>query len=372
MTLKENTRRILEDTDNTFEKTFDQKAVLTTEAHARVNLIGEHTDYTGGYVLPCLLPYKTTISIAENKRSNEFNVYSELFNEKVRFSDFIKSKDNHWIDYIKGCLFVFFDENKQLEIAYLNLLIKSSIPISRGISSSSALCVAVLKTLNNFFDIGYNNNQIAILAHKVERNYVGVSGGIMDQMVSSTGIHGKALFLNCLTLEYELIDLPSNYCFELIDSKIQRDNRNSAYNERHNQLEKAENIINVDNLGTVKLSQLEKILFNDNLIYKRALHVVTENKRTLDAKTCMLNNDMTQFGNLMNLSHASYSQDFEASTPDVDLLVQRSNESGALGSRLTGGGFGGFTVSLIEKKSYADWYKNMRNFYAEEKFFDVY
>jgi galactokinase len=336
-----------------------------------VNLIGEHTDYTGGYVLPCLLPYKTIISIAENKISNEFSVYSELFDEKVHFSDFIKSKDNHWIDYIKGCLFVFFDENKQLEIVYLNFLVKSSIPIGRGISSSSALCVAFLKTLNDYFNIGYSDKQIAILSHKVECDYVGVSGGIMDQMISSVGIHGKAFFLDCLTLEYELIDLPNGHCFELVDSKVQRDNRNSAYNERYNQLKKAEKILNVDNLGSVKIDQLDKDLFNDNLIYRRALHVVTENKRTIDAKNLMINNEMNQFGNLMNLSHSSYSRDFEASTPDVDLLVQRSIESGALGCRLTGGGFGGFTVSLIDKKYYDNWYNKMCIFYAEEKFLKI-
>ena len=362
----------LEAAYNTFEKTFGQKTILTTKAHARVNLIGEHTDYTGGYVLPCLLPYKTTISVANNKSSNQFNVYSELLDEKASFSDFIKSKDNHWTDYIKGCLFVFFDENPQLEIVYLDILINTSIPIGRGISSSSALCVAVLKMLSKFFDIRYNNNQIAILAHKVEHNYVGVSGGIMDQMVSSIGIHGKALFLNCLTHQYELIDLPNNHCFELIDSTIQRDNRNSAYNDRHKQLEKAQNIMGVDHLGTVTLDKLDRNLFADNLIYKRALHVVTENQRTVDAKTFILKNDMTRFGNLMNLSHTSYSQDFEASTPDIDLLVRRSIESGAIGSRLTGGGFGGFTVSLIEKQNYDDWYKNMRTYYAAEHFFKVY
>ncbi|MDP6771174.1 MAG: galactokinase family protein, partial [Anaerolineales bacterium] len=109
MTLKETPRRNLEDQNNTFEKTFGQKAILTTKAHARVNLIGEHTDYTGGYVLPCLLPYKTSISAADNKSSHEFTVYSELFDEKASISDLIKSKDNHWTDYIKGCLFVFFD-----------------------------------------------------------------------------------------------------------------------------------------------------------------------------------------------------------------------------------------------------------------------
>ena len=357
--------------NKTFEKIFNQKAAISQEAHGRVNLIGEHTDYTGGYVLPCLLPYKTTILVAEHKISKEFNAYSEFFDEKVCFNDFIKSKENQWVDYLKGCLFVFYDENKHLEIVYLNFLIQSSIPIGRGISSSSALCVAIIKTLNDFFNIGYSEKHIALLAQKVERNYIGVSGGIMDQMVSSIGIQGKAFFLDCLTLKYELIDLPNDYCFVLVDSEVQRDNRNSAYNIRHDQLKKAEKILSVDNLGSITIDQLDKNKFDDHLIYKRALHVVTENKRTIDAKNFMIKNEMNQFGNLMNLSHLSYSQDFEASTKDVDLLTKRSIESGALGCRLTGGGFGGFTVSLIEKKYYDHWYNNMLVFYTKEKFFKV-
>ena len=266
---------------------------------------------------------------------------------------------------------VFYDENKHLEIVYLNFLVQSSIPIGRGISSSSALCVAIFKTLNDFFNIGYSDKHIALLAQKVERNYIGVSGGIMDQMVSSIGIHGKAFFLDCLTLKYELIDLPNNYCFELVDSEVQRDNRKSAYNERHDQLKKAEEILNVENLGSVKIDQLNKNKIDDLLIYKRALHVVTENQRTKDAKNFMLKQDMKQFGHLMNLSHLSYSKDFEASTEDVDLLTKRSIESGALGCRLTGGGFGGFTVSLIAKKDYEQWYNNMRKYYSKDKFFKV-
>ena len=241
----------------------------------------------------------------------------------------------------------------------------------RGISSSSALCVAILKSLNDFFNIGYADKHIAILAQKVERNYIGVSGGIMDQMVSSIGIHGKAFFLDCLTLKYELIDLPNNYCFELVDSEVQRENRKSAYNERHDQLTRAEEILNVENLGSVKIDQLNKNKIDDLLIYKRALHVVTENQRTKDAKNFMLKQDMKQFGHLMNLSHLSYSKDFEASTEEVDLLTKRSIESGALGCRLTGGGFGGFTVSLIAKKDYEHWYNNMRKYYSKNKFFKL-
>jgi len=354
-----------------FNDIFQQSYSHANEAHARVNLIGEHTDYTGGYVLPCLLQYKTVVSVAENKKSKTYNAYSEFYREKISFNDFIKSKNNQWIDYLKGCLFVFYDENKNLDNIYLNLLIQSNIPMRRGISSSSALCVAILKSLNDFFNIGYADKHIAILAQKVERNYIGVSGGIMDQMVSSIGIHGKAFFLDCLTLKYELIDLPNNYCFELVDSEVQRENRKSAYNERHDQLKRAEEILNVENLGSVKIDQLNKNKIDDPLIYKRALHVVTENQRTKDAKNFMLKQDMKKFGHLMNLSHSSYSKDFEASTEDVDLLTTRSIESGALGCRLTGGGFGGFTVSLIAKKDYEQWYNNMNKYYSKDKFFKV-
>ena len=288
-------------------------------------------------------------------------MHQEFFDSQLQRAKLVYKLEDHQI--------YFYSIDQFLH--YLNFLIQSSIPIGRGISSSSALCVAIFKTLNEFFNIGYSDKHIAILAQKVERNYIGVSGGIMDQMVSSIGIYGKAFFLDCLTLKYELIDLPNDYCFELVDSEVQRDNRNSAYNERHDQLKKAEEILNVDNLGSVTINQLDKNKFDDHLIYKRALHVVTENKRTLDAKNFMLKQDMRQFGQLMNLSHLSYSQDFEASTKDVDLLAKRSIESGALGCRLTGGGFGGFTVSLIAKKNYEQWHNNMSKHYSKDKFFKV-
>ena len=195
-----------------FKAIFKQKPKIIQSAHARVNLIGEHTDYTGGFVLPTLLKFKTTIEITSNDKK-KYQVYSEHFKEKKIFTDFIKSKDNDWVDYIKGCLFVFYDENKKIQNTHLNILITSNIPMERGISSSSALCVATLKSLNSFFKTQYSEKYIAILAQKVERNYIGVSGGIMDQMVSSIGIHRKAFFLNCQSLKYELLEIPSNWKF---------------------------------------------------------------------------------------------------------------------------------------------------------------
>ena len=236
--------------------------------------------------------------------------------------DFIKSKNNDWIDYVKGCLFVFYDENKNIPNTHLNIFISSSIPMGRGISSSSALCVAILKTLNDFFKTQYSEKHIAILAQKVERNYIGVSGGIMDQMVSSIGIARKAFFLDCVSLKYELIDLPKDWIFCLVDSAVQRNLRDSAYNERYSQLKKAEEYLDVEYLGSVKPNQFDTSKINDELILKRARHVITENDRVLKAKQSILNKDIKLFGELMNESHQSYAKDFEASTEDVDLIVE--------------------------------------------------
>ena len=353
-----------------FKELFKADFSVSSSAHARVNLIGEHTDYTGGYVLPSLLKFQTTVQISKNEKK-EYQAFSENFNEVKKFTDFIKSKNNDWIDYIKGCLFVFYDENKHIPNTHLNILISSNIPMERGISSSSALCVGILKSLNYFFNTDYSNKHIAILAQKVERDYIGVSGGIMDQMVSSIGIHRKAFFLDCLSLKFELIDIPTNWIFCLVDSAIQRNLRESAYNERYNQLKKAEEYLGVEYLGSVKPEQFKANTINDELILKRARHVITENARVLEAKQFIINGNIKLFGELMNESHQSYSKDFEASTDDVDLIVKRSINSGAEGARLTGGGFGGFTVSLIEKSKFDEWKKNIKKFYDEENIFEM-
>ena len=360
----------MKNSSENFNQLFDTPSTIIASSHARVNLIGEHTDYTGGYVMPSLLPYKTTIFLNENSSTN-YSVFSEYFNESFEFNDFIKSQSNNWIDYIKGCLFIFFDENKKIQNTYLKIYIKSDIPMGRGISSSSALCVAIIKALNYFYETEFDEKHIAILAQKVERHYIGVSGGIMDQMVSSVGIHGKAFFLDCLSLKFELIDIPSSWKFCLIDSEVQRNLRDSSYNERYEELKNAEHILNTQHLGSIKENQLDENFFENPIIYKRTKHVVSENKRVLDARNFLKEKNIEKFGELMNKSHKSYSGDFEASTKDVDLIVGRSVESGASGSRLTGGGFGGFTVSLIEKNKYDSWYKKMLNYYNKSKFFKL-
>jgi len=162
--------------------------------------------------MPSLLSYKTTIFLNENNDKN-YCVFSEYFNENFEFNDFIKFKSNDWLAYIKSCLFIFFDESKKIKNTYLKIYIKSDISIKRGISSSSALCVGAMKTLNDFFETGFNKKHIAILTQKIERNYIGVSEDIMDQMLSSIGIHGKAFFLDYLSLKYELLDISSDWNF---------------------------------------------------------------------------------------------------------------------------------------------------------------
>tara|TARA_B100000676_G_C18072287_1_gene845167 strand:- start:310 stop:1377 length:1068 start_codon:yes stop_codon:yes gene_type:complete len=353
-----------------FENIFNHKHQVKESANARVNLIGEHTDYTGGYVMPTLLGFKNTIQLSKNN-NNVFEVYSEYFDEKKIFDDLIKSQSNEWVDYVKGCLFVFFDNYKNIKLEHFNIYISSTIPMERGISSSSALCVSTLKAINSYFNTQISEKQIAILAKKVEHDYIGVSGGIMDQMISSIGIYGKAFFLDCLSLEFELIDFPKDWKFCLVDSEVQRNLRSSSYNERFEDLKIAEKELNVENLGRVKVNDYLPSKFTNPIVGKRAKHVIFENYRVLKAKEYILNNNIIEFGNLMNESHLSYSFDFEASTKDVDNIVKNSIDCGALGSRLTGGGFGGFTVSLIKRDQFSNWYNKINQIYPSEKIFEV-
>ena len=353
-----------------FENIFNHKHQVKESANARVNLIGEHTDYTGGYVMPTLLSFKNTVELSKN--SNQvFEVYSEHYHEKKIFTDLIKSKNNEWVDYVKGCLFVFFDEYKKIKLEHFNIYISSSIPMERGISSSSALCVSTLKALNSYFNTQISEKHIAMLAKKVEHDYIGVSGGIMDQMISSVGIYGKAFFLDCLSLKFELIEFPIDWKFCLIDSEVQRNLRSSSYNERFAELKIAEKELNVEYLGSVKTEDYLPSKFTNPIVAKRAKHVIFENDRVLKAKESIFNNDIKKFGNLMNESHQSYSNDFEASTKDVDKIVEKSIECGAFGARLTGGGFGGFTVSLIKKGQFSNWYNKINQIYPSDKIFEV-
>ena len=353
-----------------FEQIFNQKSEIKEQAHARVNIIGEHTDYTGGFVMPTLLIFKTSVEISINKEE-DYQVYSENFKEKKIFNNFIKSENNDWVDYVKGCCFVFYDKNKKIKNIPLNIYISSNIPMERGVSSSSALCVAIIKSLNIFFQTKFSDKHIAILAQKVERDYIGVSGGIMDQMISSIGIHGKMFFLDCHSLEYELLDIPKNWKFCLVDSQVQRNLRESSYNERYNQLKIAEKEMGVENLGRVNVKDFTENKFSDLLICKRAKHVITENERVLNAKKFIFENNINEFGRLMNESHYSYSNDFEASTKDVDLIIKNSIKSGANGARLTGGGFGGFTVSLIDENRIDKWLKQISDIYDINNIFEV-
>ena len=352
---------------NKFIKIFNKQYTHKSYAYARINLIGEHTDYTGGYVFPKLINYKTEIFICPNKKQNQ--VYSDMYREKISFINLNKSKNNHWSDYIKGC-FSTINSNFKLPKDKFNIFIKSNIPPNKGISSSAALCVALIKVLKNYYKIDIDNKSIALLAQKTETNYIGINSGIMDQMVSSIGKKNKAFFLNCRTYNYELINIPKNYLFNIIDSNIDRKLRESSYNERFNELKKAQLILKTKYLNSISIKEFNKKKFDNAIIKKRARHVISENERVLKAKNAMKDGDMDYFGQLMNESHNSYSKNFNASNKIIDNIIKRSINCGALGSRLTGGGFGGFIISLIRKRNFNQWKSKMLNFYSKNFFLD--
>ena len=227
----------MKNSSENFNQLFETITTIKVSSHATVNFIGEHTDYTGGYVMSSILPFKVQIFLNENKNKN-YSIFSEYFDENFEFNDFIKSKSNNWLDYIKGCLLIFLNENKIIKNIYIKIFIKSDIPIARGVSSYAALCVGITKGLDIFFKIELDDKHIAILAQKVEGDYIGLSFGIMDQIVSSMGVHGKLFFLDCLSLKYELIDIPSDWIFCLIESEVQKNQGGDFYNERYSELKK--------------------------------------------------------------------------------------------------------------------------------------
>ena len=345
-----------------------KKYTFSAVAYARVNLIGEHTDYTGGYVMPTLIPFKTKIYISTNKKN--YLIHSNLFKKQINFKIIKKQRNFHWSNYIRGCLSIIYD-NFNVKKEYLNIYIVSNIPINKGISSSAALCVAMIKVLNKFYKLKINKNDIALMAQRVEKEYIGLSGGIMDQMVCCLGSIKKAFFLDCHTLKNEIINIPSNFIFYIIDSNTQRKLRESSYNSRFNEIKKAEKILKCNFLAEVSMKRFNKTIFNNLKIKKRAKHVISENQRVLRAKLALKNKDINEYGSLMNASHNSYSNDFEASNKKINEIVSISLKFGAVGSRLTGGGFGGFVVSLVSKKNSKNWEKNMYEFYNKTIFYKI-
>lgn len=322
-----------------FESIFGTPAKLQAIAPGRVNLLGEHTDYNDGFVLPIAIPQQTTVQLGWSA-DDRHHFYSQELNEQVDLAPTDPTPEG-FASYLVGCIRVL--ETQGISIPPLNVFVTSAVPIGSGLSSSAALEVAMLRGLRSLLNLSIDDIQIAQFAQQAERQYAGVQCGILDQMASSLADTQHLLFLDTRTLDRQILPLPTGAEIVVIDSGIPRTLAGSGYNQRRAECEAAAKLLGVKALRDVE--DLAAIATLPSPLQQRARHVITENARVLQARDGL---SASQFGALMNASHVSLRDDYEVSIAGLDTLVAILQAiSGVFGARLTGAGFGGACVALV-------------------------
>lgn len=321
-------------------------------APGRLNLIGEHTDYNGGHVFPCALSMGTYCALIP-RDDRRLCLYSADFpSDGVIHAELdAPSQTGLWADYALGVT-AEFSKRGFCPAHGFDLLIAGDIPAGAGLSSSASLELAVAYAISCVFDFDIPLPELALCCQSAENSFVGVSCGIMDQFASAMGREGQAIFLDTSTLEYEYAPLDMRgLCLVIMDTRSPRTLAGSAYNARRAECEAACTALGVTALGELTNEELaaRAHAITDAIIYRRARHAVSENIRTVEALRCLKNGDMHAFGNLMNLSHASLRDDYEVTGSALDAIVEAARKQpGVLGARMTGAGFGGCAVALVE------------------------
>jgi galactokinase len=312
-------------------------------ARGRVNLIGEHTDYNGGLVLPTPIPQRTTIELRERSDDRVIVASREIgASAEYRLGD--ERRRATWVDYVMGCTAVLREAGYR--IAGAELHVTSDVPIGSGLSSSAALEVAVLRAFRDAFALALDDTRLALLGQRAEVELVGAPVGAMDQLVASLGTLGAALFIDFQGLAIRSIPLPPADLV-VIASGLRHDHASGNYRVRRAECDEAARRLGVPVLRGVTVADLPAILRLPSPLDRRARHVVTENARVLAAVRAIEGADLAGLGALLEAAHGSMRDDFEASLPAIDRLVEIANADPAVyGARLTGGGFGGSIVAL--------------------------
>jgi len=315
-----------------------------SRAPGRVNLIGEHTDYNDGFVMPLALPHSTWIAFSP-RTDAVVHLHSLDFNQTESFSLLNVTKSLGWIEYVKGVAWALQQQGYVLK--GFDGIVQSDVPIGAGLSSSAAIELASLNAFLTTSQFSIEPVQQAQLSQAAERDWVGTNCGIMDQMISAMGQKGRALFLDCRSLDFRYVALPTNAVIVVMDTGTRRALKDSRYNERRAECELAAKHLGKTSLRDVSLADLTHAQLPDTL-QRRTRHVVSENHRVLQVATGLL--DAVQIGTLLNESHQSLRDDFEVSSQALDSIVgiaQLSN--GCFGARMTGAGFAGCAIALVEK-----------------------
>jgi len=338
----------------------------------RVNLIGEHTDYNGGYVFPCALTFGTYLVVRQNKqRLVRFATTNFDHRSEVKLDEPFEKEGKSWINYPVGVLNEL--RKKAREIEGVDLLYSGDIPNSAGLSSSASIEMVTAFAMNEIFGFGKDRMELVKISQNAENQFVGVNCGIMDQFASAMGAADHALFLNCDTLDYERVPLKLEGMKIIIaNTNKRRGLADSKYNERRSQCESAVEAIcsekKIKYLSDLNLDEFNALshLISDETEKRRARHVITENNRTLNAIEALNQGDVESFGQLMNQSHDSLRDDYEVTGKELDTLVEEARKiEGTIGSRMTGAGFGGCTVSIVKEEQVETFIREVGKGYNE-------
>ena len=341
-------------------------------APGRVNIIGEHTDYAEGFVMPAAIDF-TTVAGISRRTEDRIVLYSVNFAEEISFDihSLPTKAKHHWSDYPLGVITILKDTGA--EIPAFSMSLAGDVPLGSGLSSSAAIEVAVFLAVQSLTSKKFSPPEIAKLCQRAENEFVGTKSGIMDQFIACCGAEDHALLLDCRDLSFRLAPIPPSVSIVISNTMVKHSHAGGEYNTRRAEVEEGVEILRKHR---PEIRVLRDATTDDlarwggemrPTVLKRCRHVITENLRTVAAADALARHDMEELGRLMAEAHASYRDDFEGSVKEADLLVELANKlPGLIGARLTGGGFGGCTVNLVEKNLAAEFASKLKEEYRSE------
>ena len=367
---------MLEKLYNKFKNLFGYEAESKFFAPGRVNLIGEHTDYNGGHVFPCAI-HKGTYALVKKRDDKKFRMYSENFENlgiiEFLLDNLVNEKKHKWVNYPKGVVKMFVEAGYKINSGF-DVLFYGNIPNGSGLSSSASIEIVTSIILKDLYNLDIDMVEMVKLSQKAENQFIGVNSGIMDQFAVGMGKKDNAILLDCNTLKYGYVPvILKDEVLVIGNTNKKRGLADSKYNERRAECEEAlkdlQKELDIQSLGELSVEEFNKSkkLIKNEINRKRAKHAVYENQRTIKAQKELMEENLEEFGRLMNESHVSLRDDYEVTGIELDTMVEIAwNQEGVIGSRMTGAGFGGCTISIVKKDAVDKFIENVGKEYKEK------